>query len=126
MKVVSFWESIELPHQFEHVSSESDSVPDMSLSVREILQRFRRGTLTAQDVERPYYNDEDCADPDFLDAYEQCEDFADLHQLTNSVKSKITNAYGEIEKYRRKGRKGDGDNSSSSQPFQGESPEEGG
>ncbi|UPW41764.1 hypothetical protein [Peromfec virus RodF7_14] len=59
---------------FEQLDSESLTIPDMSLSVREILQRFTRGQMEVPDIETG--EDEDFEDyngfddlSDAVDAY---------------------------------------------------------
>lgn len=81
-------------------SPDSDVVPSMSLSVRDILTRFRRGTLDPStfDQERMWRSSGD--DPDdyneFVDAIEQCDDIADLYNLRENITNRINTLGHEI------------------------------
>lgn len=58
----------------EILPSESLTVPDMSLSVKDILTRFRRGTLDIESMERRYYDGTDDIDDDSLDGLDDIVD----------------------------------------------------
>lgn len=58
----------------ETLPSESLTVPDMSLSVKDILTRFRRGTLDIESMERHYPDGTDDIDDDSLDGLEDIVD----------------------------------------------------
>jgi len=75
----------------------SEAIPSQSLSVRDILQRFRRGTLSPDDIVRSVYNDEDTGmSEEFLDAFESATDLVDEWNLRHSVKLKIDDCYEQI------------------------------
>lgn len=58
----------------ETLPSESLTVPDMSLSVKDILTRFRRGTLDIESLERRYHDGTDDIDDDSLDGLDDIVD----------------------------------------------------
>lgn len=62
----------------EDVSSESETVPDMSLSVKDILKRFTRGTLTEQELFRQGSYDDD---PDIDNPYDPPSDLTDYESM---------------------------------------------
>lgn len=64
----------------DQVSSDSETVPDMSLSVKDILRRFTRGTLTEQELFRHGEYDDD---PDIDNPYESPTDLTDFEILSN-------------------------------------------
>lgn len=43
---------------FEPVDPDSKTVPDMSFSVKEIIERFTRGTLEPSQLERPTFDEQ--------------------------------------------------------------------
>lgn len=79
-------------------SQESKVIPRMSLTVREILERFRRGSLSPADLDMRSmeYNDE--ADNDFMDQIENARDIVDIWNIKQQVKQKIHDTYGKIQK----------------------------
>lgn len=70
----------------EDVSSMTDTVPDQSLSVQEILRRFTSGTLLPSDMQRPTYYDEGSLDDEDFD---DIEDMADVSMMQQFVNEKI-------------------------------------
>lgn len=60
------------------------TIPDQSLSVREILQRFTRGTIDIPDIETGYDDDIDSGLNDF-------EDFVDANDTIGSANRYIMN-----------------------------------
>ncbi|MBD5222420.1 MAG: hypothetical protein HDS70_08675 [Bacteroidales bacterium] len=68
------------PVDLEIAVSDSETVPDMSFSVQEIIKRFTRGTLEPSQLERPTYYDDISDDqidnvispPRDLTEYEDC------------------------------------------------------
>lgn len=71
----------------EHLSMYTKTVPDMSLSVKDILTRFRRGTLDLESINRTYPNTDDDFDDDVMDGV---EDMVDVFNLKNSVNGKVS------------------------------------
>lgn len=63
----------------EYLDQHSDTVPDMSLSVKEILMRFRRGTIDLASLTRNTIDEEDDIDNDLLD---------DLHDMVDVMERK--------------------------------------
>lgn len=59
----------------EELPQDTQTVPDMSLSVKEILQRFRRGTLDPASLIRNVVDEDDDLDDDFMD---DVDDMVDL------------------------------------------------
>lgn len=79
----------------EHLGTEtldqtSLSVPDMSLSVKDILTRFRRGTLDPSDLYRPSLDLEQDIDDDSLDDLDDLTDFQNLALRTNGKIDQIS------------------------------------
>jgi hypothetical protein len=74
----------------EELPQDTQTVPDMSLSVKEILQRFRRGTLDPASLIRNVVDEDDDLDDDFMD---DVEDMVDLQikqqQLYENVNGTI-------------------------------------
>ncbi len=95
-------------------SQESKVVPRMSLTVREILERFRRGSLSPADLDMSSieYNDEE--DNDFMDQIDNARDIVDIWHIKQHVKQKIHDTYGKIkEDSRNRGKSSDVDPSPS-------------
>lgn len=69
------------------------AVPDQSLSVRQILDRFRRGTLSEADISRPGFYDPD-SENDFNEDVPM-NDYSDLTDF-DSVGSDLANAYSRV------------------------------
>lgn len=80
---------------FEVLDETSMSVPDMSLSVRQILERFRRGSLDLASLDRSQYEISD----DMSD-YSDVEDLVDMVRLRNYNKNEIDRLVNEINSYR--------------------------
>lgn len=77
---------------FEVVNPESDTIPDQSLSVRDILMRFTRGEIS---IPPPETGDSDDIDDDhdqfddLVDAFDHAQRFDDLsQQFLNEVQPK--------------------------------------
>lgn len=71
-------------------TEESQTVPDQSLSVRDILTRFTRGTISMSDIARPVYYEDDADD------YFESDDFGNddydisvLHDAVHRYKQRI-------------------------------------
>ncbi len=87
MKTYSFWETRSPEHTFSEVlDPTSMSVPDMSLSVKDILQRYRRGTIDLQSLLRSGGDlDRDLDD----DSFDGIDDIVDLHLHSRSNYDKV-------------------------------------
>lgn len=85
MKVESFWNSIR-PYEGATLSSESQTVPDMSLSVRDILLNYRRG-YDLSELHRNVIDTEDDIDDDYLD---DIHDLVDLKQRKEYLNEKVS------------------------------------
>lgn len=96
-------------------SQDSKVIPRMSLTVREILERFRRGSLSPADLDMSAieYNDEQ--DNDFMDQIENARDIVDIWHIKQQVKQKIQDTYGKIEEDSRNRRKSSNVDSSPSE-----------
>ena len=90
MRIESFWQSIgkdpEEDPSIEVCSDELISVPDMSLSVKQILERFRRGTLDPESLVRSVIDTEDDIDDDTFD---DIEDLTDVQRLKEETYEKV-------------------------------------
>lgn len=90
---------------YETPVGQSLTVPDMSLSVQEILTRFTRGTLSPEEIARNYLYDSDLRivdldsdlDPDF-------DDLTDIDLMRERYNDKLANIMEEIkyENYQKK------------------------
>lgn len=97
-------------------SPESDVVPSMSLTVRDILTRFRRGTLSPDDISSGVYNDEDFGgDETFMEEFEACETPMDKLDLARKYKNQITDLYEQIQQSARNSAEGNRDSGHSDQ-----------
>lgn len=64
------------------------TVPNMSLSVKDIINRFSRGTLDLRDIERNgYYDDEQDIDDTTLD---DIDDLVDVQQKMEFINEKVS------------------------------------
>lgn len=70
----------------EYLPSDSITVPDMSLSVKDILMRFRRGTVDIESLERHYLDGTDDIDDDSLDGI---EDMVDVFNRKEQLHGKV-------------------------------------
>lgn len=84
MRIRSFYGCIGVQDGIEEISSESQTVPDMSLSVKEILQRFRRGTIDPSVLYRDYPDEDDDIDNDLLDSMDDLVDVQERQMRVNS------------------------------------------
>lgn len=79
----------------EYLPSDSITVPDMSLSVKDILMRFRRGTVDIESLERHYLDGTDDIDDDSLDGIEDMVDvFNRKEQLHGKVREILQSCPG--------------------------------
>lgn len=86
MIIRSFWSAIGAINGSEVLPQESETVPDLSLSVKDILTRFRRGTVNLEDLDRNYPDSDDDIEDDSLDGI---EDLVDVQQLKRNVYEKV-------------------------------------
>lgn len=64
------------------------TVPNMSLSVKDIINRFSRGTLDLRDIERSgYYDDDADLDDDTLD---EIDDIVDVERIKRHLNEKVS------------------------------------
>lgn len=86
IRTFSEWIS-EPPRGIEELPSTTKTVPDMSLSVKDILTRFRRGTLDPESINRLYPDTDDDLDDDVMDGV---EDMVDVFNLKNQMNGKVS------------------------------------
>lgn len=90
MIIVSFWQSIgrdpEDDPSIEVCSDELIAVPDMSLTVQQILERFRKGTVDPQSLVRSVIDTEDDIDDDTFD---DLDDLTDVQRLKEESYEKV-------------------------------------
>lgn len=67
----------------EFLDQHSETVPDMSLSVKEILLRFRRGTIDLASLTRNSIDQEDDIDDDLLDNLDDMVDVMERKEVIN-------------------------------------------
>lgn len=82
MKFKTQYERVSKSLDYDKVELESDVVPNCSLTVKEILTRFRRGTLPDDLVRDVHYDG--VGDIDEIDTFGEVTDLTDLSD--NSVK----------------------------------------
>lgn len=82
--IESFWDSIH-PYKGGDIDSSSETVPDMSLSVRDILLNFRRG-YDMSDLVRNVVDTDDDIDDDLLD---NIHDLVDLQERKEYLNEKV-------------------------------------
>lgn len=90
MEIHSFWSAIGNIEGYSSVPFESDTVPDLSLSVKDILTRFRRGTVSLEELDRNLPDSDDDIEDSYLDGI---EDLVDVKQLKDSIYEKV---YGHL------------------------------
>lgn len=86
MIIRSFWSAIGAINGSEVLPQESETVPDLSLSVKDILTRFRRGTVNLEDLDRNYPDSDDDIEDDSLDGI---DDLVDVQQLKTRIYEKV-------------------------------------
>lgn len=79
-------------YNFDEIEKESGggeviSIPDQSLSVKEILNRFRRGDIDLSSIERKAYYDDDEDINTFID---QVDDISDLASIVQTAQNRIS------------------------------------
>lgn len=91
MVVLSFWSDSPLDKE-DYSSFTSETIPDMSMSVREILQRYSVGAMVIPDIET---GEDDTFDTP-VDTFEDLVDATDaLHrgqQIVDDYHSDVTNS----------------------------------
>lgn len=86
MKIYSIWSAIDAIPAGELLPQDSDTVPDLSLSVKDILTRFRRGTVDLDLLDRHLPDSDDDIEDDSLDGI---EDLVDVQSLKNRIYEKV-------------------------------------
>lgn len=90
MRIESFWQSIgkdpEEDPSIEICSDELIAVPDMSLTVQQILERFRKGTVDPESLVRSVIDTEDDIDDDTFD---DIDDLTDVQRLKEETYEKV-------------------------------------
>lgn len=113
MRIVSFYQFE--PKKGESVNNPSLTQPDLSLSVGEILRRFRRGLSTPSDFEDPaFYDEEDFPGVDFS-MFDDLEDITDIGILKDRLQTLKTHMYEQVQEnsYRNQQRSGNSPQSGS-------------
>lgn len=84
-KFITKWQYVPDETGMEHPDGVLNTVPDQSLSVREILDRFRRGVAPAV-VKKPIFNDDDDIDDDVYNhIYDGDFDLTDRDVLNDHI-----------------------------------------
>lgn len=87
MRIISFYNYDPSEVTYEKGGGDIIAVPDQSLSVREILERFRRGTLTEEEISmRGFYDDD--GEEDIEEFVNQIEDLTDLQNIIDNAKQR--------------------------------------
>lgn len=96
MKINSFYTYDPSESLYERGGGPQIAVPDQSLSVREILERFRRGTMSPEEISSSLYTeDNDEYSDDDLDVFDPLiEDLTDLQDIVNVAKQREQVAAG--------------------------------
>lgn len=84
---------------FEENSGKSDVVPDMSLSVQQIILRFKRGTLDINDLRNGNYIDSNSVGFDYS-MIDQIEDLVDLQNVSNQMSNQISHLTSQVNSVR--------------------------
>lgn len=88
MKVVSRLKYNPSAVKYERGGGPQIAIPDQSLSVREILERFRRGTIDPEEVMRKnFFDEEGEEDLEVFDA--PIQDLTDLSDVIHSAKQRM-------------------------------------
>lgn len=95
MKINTFYNYNPDEQLIDQGAGEVVTIPEQSLTVKDILERFRRGTLDYSELNSKGYYDDDDNDIDF--APPQIDDITDLENLA-SRKQTIMNKLSTTEK----------------------------
>lgn len=88
MKFLLKWDLSDGVTGVEILDQTEITVPNMSLSVKDIINRFSRGTLDLRDIERNgYYDDEQDIDDTTLD---DIDDLVDVQQKMEFINEKVS------------------------------------
>lgn len=89
MIILSLWSNPPEEDKGVELDSTVITVPNMSLSVKQILDRFTRGTVSIDDlVRRGYYDDENVDLDD--DSFDDVDDLSDLQTIKNNYYDKVS------------------------------------
>lgn len=92
MKVRTWYD---FPHDVEEIVGESMTIPDQSLSVRDILMRYTRGQLDLSEIETGDDDDYDTESDEFEDLVDAQESFVRGLDLQRDIVSSRKNSPGE-------------------------------
>lgn len=96
-KIVNFctmWQAVYKSTEGEINSGEIKTIPDMSLSVKDIIERYRRGTISLDELQRDMYDTDDDIDDDSLDSM---DDISDVYYQTKFNHDTINRAISNLE-----------------------------
>lgn len=96
-KIVNFctmWQAVYKSTEGEINSGEIKTIPDMSLSVKDIIERYRRGTISLDELQRDMYDTDDDIDDDSLDSI---DDISDVYYQTKFNHDTINRAVNSLE-----------------------------
>jgi hypothetical protein len=88
MKVKNSMNANEFPKNYREITDPSLTVPDQTMSVRTILERYARGLPVSGRTDMYYDEDDDLPDPRTLDLAERQELAQQYKQEINEVKSR--------------------------------------
>lgn len=93
MKVLSFYTAVGFQWDGEVNSGESNVIPSQSLTVQDILRRFRRGTLDLSQISQSgYYDDED----GITDEIDNISDPVEAMEYVQKIKDRRNKIYEQI------------------------------
>lgn len=93
MKVLSFYAAVDFQWDGEVNSGESNVIPSQSLTVQDILRRFRRGTLDLSQISQSgYYDDEE----GITDDIDNISDPVEAMEYVQKIKDRRSKIYEQI------------------------------
>lgn len=87
MYVRTFYNHIPMPP--EHIAGQSQTIPDQSLSVREIIDRYRLGRIDQLPVDTGDDDDIDSYGDDFEDLVDANDAFSDGVDVISSLQKEV-------------------------------------
>ena len=110
MKVLSFYAAVGFKWDGEINSGESNVIPSQSLTVQDILRRFRRGTLDLSQISQSGFYD---VEEGITDEIDYISDPVEAFEYVQKLKERRSNIYEQIRKDSQSGGNGNrSDNSS--------------